>query len=323
MTKTLEGITERIGQGRFDEASGELQALPETQENRVQRHFLKGYLLERQHDLVGALEVYTKVREMDPDHREATFRAAMLADHLGDEDAAIELYEICIAEPPSPVNAMINLAVLYEDIGRFDEAACLLEGVLDKFPNHRRAVPYLKSVDASFTMYYDEKSQRDRERRDAVLDMPVNEFELSVRSRNCLKQMDVHTLGDLLKITEAELLSYKNFGETSLNEIKAMLAQKKLRLGQGMQSLTDDVPGAEQPANADGDTATAMLRPVAELELSVRSRRCLQRLGITTIGELVARTEAEMIAMKNFGLTSLNEIKRQLAQFNLMLAPSK
>ena len=55
---------------------------------------------------------------------------------------------------------------------------------------------------------------------------PITDFELSVRSRNCLKKMNIRSLGDLLKTTEQELLSYKNFGETSLNEIKALLDAK-------------------------------------------------------------------------------------------------
>jgi DNA-directed RNA polymerase subunit alpha len=60
-------------------------------------------------------------------------------------------------------------------------------------------------------------------------------------------------------------------------------------------------------------------RPVAELELSVRSRKCLQRLGVTAIGELIQRTESELMTIKNFGQTSLNEIKTQLAQIGLSL----
>ena len=47
--------------------------------------------------------------------------------------------------------------------------------------------------------------------------------------------MNIKSLGDLLRTTEQELLSYKNFGETSLNEIKALLAQKGLRLGQAAE----------------------------------------------------------------------------------------
>ena len=60
-------------------------------------------------------------------------------------------------------------------------------------------------------------------------------------------------------------------------------------------------------------------KPVSEIELSVRSRKCLQRLGIVTLGELAARTEAELLGAKNFGVTSLNEIKQRLADHGLSL----
>ena len=60
-------------------------------------------------------------------------------------------------------------------------------------------------------------------------------------------------------------------------------------------------------------------KPVSELELSVRSRKAVQRLGITTVGELSIRSEPELINIKNFGQTSLMEIKRQLAAHGLSL----
>lgn len=65
-----------------------------------------------------------------------------------------------------------------------------------------------------------------------VLSIPVTDFELSVRSRNCLQKMGVTTLGDLCRRTEAELLASKNFGETSLTEIRDMLCSRGLHLGQ-------------------------------------------------------------------------------------------
>ena len=55
-----------------------------------------------------------------------------------------------------------------------------------------------------------------------------------------------------------------------------------------------------------------LFRPVDELELSVRSANCLQNADIKYIGELVQRTEAEMLKTKNFGRKSLNEIKEIL-----------
>jgi len=60
-----------------------------------------------------------------------------------------------------------------------------------------------------------------------------------------------------------------------------------------------------------------LFRPVAELELSVRSANCLQNADIKFIGELVQRSEAEMLKTKNFGRKSLNEIKEILREMAL------
>jgi DNA-directed RNA polymerase subunit alpha len=60
-------------------------------------------------------------------------------------------------------------------------------------------------------------------------------------------------------------------------------------------------------------------RSVEELELSVRSYNCLKNADIKTIGDLVTKTEAEMLKTKNFGRKSLNEIKDLLAEMGLSL----
>ncbi|MDM7919082.1 MAG: DNA-directed RNA polymerase subunit alpha, partial [Methanosarcina sp.] len=62
-----------------------------------------------------------------------------------------------------------------------------------------------------------------------------------------------------------------------------------------------------------------LFRPVSELELSVRSANCLKNAEITMIGELVQKTEAEMLKTKNFGRKSLNEIKAILSEMGLSL----
>jgi DNA-directed RNA polymerase subunit alpha len=62
-----------------------------------------------------------------------------------------------------------------------------------------------------------------------------------------------------------------------------------------------------------------LFRSVDELELSVRSANCLQNANIRLIGELVQRTEGEMLKTKNFGRKSLNEIKEVLASMGLEL----
>ena len=62
-----------------------------------------------------------------------------------------------------------------------------------------------------------------------------------------------------------------------------------------------------------------LYRPIEDLDLSVRSANCLQNANIRFIGELVQRTEAEMLKTKNFGRKSLNEIKETLADMSLSL----
>jgi DNA-directed RNA polymerase subunit alpha len=62
-----------------------------------------------------------------------------------------------------------------------------------------------------------------------------------------------------------------------------------------------------------------LFRTVDELELSVRSANCLKNANIKYIGELVQRTESEMLKTKNFGRKSLNEIKEMLSDMDLTL----
>ena len=56
-------------------------------------------------------------------------------------------------------------------------------------------------------------------------------------------------------------------------------------------------------------------KPVSELNLSVRARKCMNRLGIATLGELVQRTADELLEAKNFGMTSLNEVREKLSAY--------
>lgn len=265
-----------------------------------------------------AVEFYERALSENPDHEMGCFRLAVLYDRQADDAKAIELYERICTSPPVHLNALMNLAVLYEDNNHYDEARRCLDAILRTNPNHERARLYMRDVESARSMYYDEDADRRGDRRNQVLEIPLTDFELSVRSRNCLKKMNLKSLGDLLKTTEQELLSYKNFGETSLNEIKALLAQKGLRLGQAADE--SKVPVRRTPVATAGDVPSETLgKSVADLELSVRSRKALQRLNINTLADLAARTEDELLGCKNFGQTSLNEIKQQLGTFGVSL----
>lgn len=289
-------------------------------ERAADEFFRRGQESETQALHEKAAEFYERALNENPDHERACFRLAVLYDRRGEDAKAIELYERVTTSPPVHLNALVNLAILYEDNNHYDEAHRCLDAVLRTNPNHQRARLYMKDVDSARSMYYDD-DDRHGDRRGAVLEIPISDFELSVRSRNCLKKMNIRTLGDLLKTTEQELLSYKNFGETSLNEIKALLAQKGLRLGQAADDKQAGPAGLlRRPVvNATNVAPELLTKTVADLELSVRSRKALQRLNINTLGELSSRTEDELLGCKNFGQTSLNEIKQQLATFGMGL----
>jgi hypothetical protein len=64
---------------------------------------------------------------------------------------------------------------------------------------------------------------------------------------------------------------------------------------------------------------TTLNKPISSLDLSVRARKALQLLNINTVGELASRTEAELMGVKNFGATSLHEIRERLGQHGLTL----
>src|SRR3982750_2957698 len=207
-------------------------------ERAAEEFFRRGQDAEKEGNHERAAEFYERALGENPDHEMAAFRLAVLYDRRAEDAKAIELYERVTTSPPVHLNALINLAVLYEDNNHYDEAHRCLDAVLRTNPNHTRAKLYMRDVESARSMYYDEDSDGRGDKRNAVLEIPISDFELSVRSRNCLKKMNIRTLGDLLKTGEQELLSYKNFGETSLNEIKALLAQKGLRLGQSLEEPT-------------------------------------------------------------------------------------
>ncbi len=294
--------------------AGQMAADPQAAE----AHFKAGLEAEAEGSREAAIMSYRQAMQLGgkPEH---AFKLAYLLDLTGEEDEAVAIYESLASQEQPYINALINLAVVYEDRGEVNRAEKCLRQILDTNPNHPRARLFWKDVVASRNMYYDEEHARDLAKHNALLDTPVTDFELSVRARNCLKKMQIRTLGDLLKISEAELLSYKNFGETSLVEIKAMLAAKGLRLGQGLEGQYSRARKEIYEELRGKAPESVLNKPISVLDLSVRARKAIQLLNIQTIGDLATRTEAELMGVKNFGATSLVEIQQKLADFGLDL----
>ena len=175
----------------------------------------------------------------------------------------------------------------------------------------------MKDACASDDELFDLEAEKAQDRMSQVLNIPVSDFELSVRSRNCLSRMGVDTLGDLARSTEQELLGSKNFGETSLIEIRDMLHSKGLALG---QLAHESRPEREvDRSSLSPEEAAVFDRPISDLNLSVRARKCMVRLRMNTIGELLRKTPDELLESKNFGVTSLNEVREKLTLLGLKL----
>jgi DNA-directed RNA polymerase subunit alpha len=264
------------------------------------------------------IALYERAVESDPRHPGALFGLALENDRRGNDDEALTLYQKAATTVPTHVASLLNLGVLYEDRQQFDRAQQCYRRILDVFPNEPRAQLFIKDAQASSDMYYDEEAQKRRERMAQVLSVPVTDFELSVRSRNCLQKMGIRTLGDLTRCTEQELLSSKNFGETSLLEIREMLAAKGLELGQFAHEKIEPEPVLDF-ADMSPDEQALLERPISDLNLSVRARKCMVRLGLNTVGELVRKSGDDLLECKNFGVTSLNEVREKLTGHGLKL----
>lgn len=285
---------------------------------RAEYSFQMGCVLSDRGDTYGAVEYFERAVDMNPNHSKALFWLAGENTVRGNDEDAIRLYERSLSKPPMYLGALLNLGLLYEDSENYGAAAYCFRRVLEIDPNHARARLYFKDIEGAHDMYYDEDTLRNQARMSQILEIPVTDFELSVRSRNCLQKMGIRNLGDLTRTTEQDLLAGKNFGETSLQEIKEMMLSRSLQLGEAVsKDRTRDYGFPVE--NVNPQQQALLNRPVADLNLSVRARKCMTRLGISTLGELAMRTPDELLESKNFGVTSLNEVRSKLSDLGLKL----
>jgi len=303
--------------GRVDEAEKLLRSVAASAASRAEYSFQMGCIWADRGDSLTAVEYFERAVDMDPHHSRALFWLAAENSLRGNDDEAIRLYERSLSRPPFFVGAMLNLGLLYEDRENYQAAAFCFRRVREYDPNNEFAQLYLKDIDATKDMHYDEDQARQEARMKHLLGRPVTDFELSVRSRNCLAAMNINSLGDLTEVSEQELLAGKNFGETSLMEIRELLAAHGLRIGQNLHKIHAREHVVDQ--NLSPEEQALMNKLVVDLNLSVRSRKCMSRLNIQTIGQLVARTPDELLASRNFGVTSLNEIRLKLGEIGIRL----
>ena len=106
--------------------------------------------------------------------------------------------------------------------------------------------------------------------------------------------------------------------EVGFEDLKDIVAAKIIR--EVKEQLDIDQVAPEEITPAEPDTSSPVLsKHIADLDLSVRSRKALHRLNIEKIGHLIERTEDELLGVKRFGIVSLNEIKSALQRLGLAL----
>jgi DNA-directed RNA polymerase subunit alpha len=127
------------------------------------------------------------------------------------------------------------------------------------------------------------------------------------------------------KRTDYDKLTLEVWTNAGIDPVDAVAISAKIlrdQLSVFLNFEDKDAPAEVKPAAATGGAGVAneaLLKPVSELELSVRSANCLQNANIKYIYELVSKTEGEMLRTKNFGRKSLNEIKEILSSMGLGL----
>ena len=120
------------------------------------------------------------------------------------------------------------------------QASAILAHHLDVFVGYdKNAVEFEETVD---------KQDDEKMKLKKLLNMSVNEIELSVRAANCLNNANITSVGQLAMKSESEMLKYRNFGKKSLNEIKDKLTQLGLSLGMTFESGLIDGPKEEATA---------------------------------------------------------------------------
>jgi DNA-directed RNA polymerase subunit alpha len=147
--------------------------------------------------------------------------------------------------------------------------------------------------------------------------IPVDSVHSPVRKVNFL--VEDARLGQTTDYDKLTLEVWTNGAVTPQDAVG--LAAKLLKDHMSIFINFEEAPEDEQDfsANEDERLMEQLNRSVDELELSVRSYNCLKNANIKTIGDLVTKSEAEMLKTKNFGRKSLNEIKEILAEMGLSL----
>ena len=146
--------------------------------------------------------------------------------------------------------------------------------------------------------------------------VPIEIIDLSIRSKNCLRDANIKTISELLSKNDRELLSIPHFGRKCLNEIRSKLEKlqqpkKESEVQQFNFEGTDELN-----INAIQDEILSALKTKSsDLVLSLRTRKCLKDKNVKYIWQLAQLTKIELLDIRNLGRKSINELDEVLKRF--------
>ena len=172
---------------------------------------------------------------------------------------------------------------------------------------------------------------------------PIEELGLSPRACNALRRSGLTTIGQVLERTEDELLKIRNFGPRSYAELRGRLREmgyidgsdpwprrpaaildedddeEMSALGKALREALrdvsgDDLHGADVRASSLPIAPERYHTPIEVLDLSVRVYNCLRRSGLMTVGQVLERTEDELLNIRNFGRKPYDELRDRLIE---------
>jgi len=161
------------------------------------------------HDSFNVDSIYSPVQKVT--HKVVGTRVGQRTDY---ERLEFEIWTNGVVSPREAIN----------------EAASIMRKHINPFLSYSQ-VNRTAKAEADIMMQEDE----DRQEIEETLNLPISILEPSARTRNCLEAEGIQTLGQLVSLSEHELLKFRNFGTTSLNEIKEKLVEFNLSIGQQVE----------------------------------------------------------------------------------------
>lgn len=138
---------------------------------------------------------------------------------------------------------------------------------------------------------------------------PVRRVTYSVESTRVEQRTDYDKL----------ILDIETDGSLSPNDALSAAGRTLVELFQLFADLGEG-PGLQiGPEPGAGGSGTDLTMPIEDMDLSVRSYNCLKREGVTTVGQLIERTEEDLLDIRNFGQKSIDEVKQKLQEMGLSL----